>query len=185
MSQSEQEEPRDEYQVDNTPGQVGTKTYQLRQELVSVGKDYWIENEQGEQVYRIDGKALTVRKTFYFEDTHGNKLAKIHKIMLTLKEKMVIEAPDGRRLAVVKKDLFTPLKEHFVVKIENGPDLEINGNLVDHEYTIKNDIQKIAQVSKKWLTVRDNYAVTIDPGQDDVVILSVVLCIDAMSHATR
>ena len=37
---------------------------------------------------------------------------------------------------MVKKDIFTPLKEHFVVKVNKGPDLEIHGNLLDHEYTI-------------------------------------------------
>jgi len=30
--------------------------------------------------------------------------------------------------------------------------------------------------------VRDSYGVSIDPGQDDIVILAVAVCIDQMSH---
>src|SRR5690606_41919478 len=36
----------------------GDHRYQLRQRLVSIGDDYWIENAQGERVFKVDGKAL-------------------------------------------------------------------------------------------------------------------------------
>jgi uncharacterized protein YxjI len=185
MSQHEPEEHRDGKQDASSLGPTGSKHYQLRQKMVSIGKDYWIENEQGEQVYKIDGKALHVHRTLYFLDAHGNKLAKLVKSVLTLKETMEITGPDGEELAVVKKDIFTPLKEHFVVNVKNGPDLEINGNILDHEYTIGDDQNKVAQVSKKWLNLRDSYSIAIEPGQDDVIILSVVLSIDTMTHSSR
>jgi uncharacterized protein YxjI len=30
----------------------------MRQKIVSIGDDFWIENERGEKVYKVDGKAL-------------------------------------------------------------------------------------------------------------------------------
>ncbi len=96
---------------------------------------------------------------------------------------MEIEGPDGEKLAVVKKDIFTPLKEHFVVDIINGSNLEIHGNILDHEYSIEDGRSKVAQVSKKLFHVRDSYSISIEPGQDDVFILAVVVCIDEMTHA--
>ena len=38
----------------------------MRQKLVSIGDDYWIENDQGERVFKVDGKALRVRQTLIF-----------------------------------------------------------------------------------------------------------------------
>jgi uncharacterized protein YxjI len=38
-------------------------------------------------------------------------------------------------------------------------------------------------VSKKYFHVRDSYSVSIEPGQDDMIILAVVVCIDEMTHA--
>jgi uncharacterized protein YxjI len=96
---------------------------------------------------------------------------------------MEVEGPDGERLALVTKALFTPLKEHFVVRVKNGPDLEIHGNILDHEYTIGDGRDKVAKVSKKFFHVRDSYTISIEPGQDDVIILTVVVCIDEMTHS--
>jgi uncharacterized protein YxjI len=160
----------------------GDNRYIMRQKMVAIGNDYGIENEQGVQVYKIDGK-IGLHKSFIFEDVHGKKLAKIHKVLVTVKETMEIEGPAGEKLAVVKKDLFTPLKEHFVVDVKNGPTMEIHGNILDHEYTISDGSNYVAQVSKKLFHLRDSYSISIKPAQDDVFILAVVVCIDEMTHS--
>ena len=49
-------------------GGTGVTHYRMRQQLVSIGDDYWIENDHGERVFKVDGKALRVRKTLIFED---------------------------------------------------------------------------------------------------------------------
>ena len=46
----------------------------MRQRLLSIGDDYWIEDEQGRRAFRVDGKALRVRKTFVLEDADGNEV---------------------------------------------------------------------------------------------------------------
>ena len=61
-------------------GGTGAMHYRMRQKLVSIGDDYWIENDQGERVFKVDGgKALRVRKTLIFEDSHGSELLKIQE----------------------------------------------------------------------------------------------------------
>jgi uncharacterized protein YxjI len=181
MSQFEQSGTADDDQEDQSPGGTSWRRYTMRQKMVSIGNDYWVENEQAEKVYEIDGK-IGLHKNFIFKDVHGKTLAKIHKVLLTVKETIEIEGPNGEKLAEVKKDLFTPLKEHFIVTIRNGPDLEIHGNILDHEYTIGSGSKKLAQVSKKLLHMRDSYNILIEPGQDEVIILAVVVCIDEMTH---
>jgi uncharacterized protein YxjI len=178
---SELEDQQDENRLNNNSGQNINRSFVMRQKMVSIGNDYWVEDDQGEQVYKIDGK-IGWHKNFNFEDGRGKRLAKIHKVLATVKETMEIEGPAGEKLAVVKKDLFTPLKEHFVVTLKNGTDLEIQGNILDHEYTIRDGHNQIAQVSKKLFHVRDSYSITIEPGQDDVILLAVVVCIDEMTH---
>ena len=75
--------------------------------------------------------------------------------------------------------------DSFTVKVKGGPDLEVKGNILDHEYTIGEGRDKIAEVSKKWFRLRDTYGVEIEPGQDDIVILAVAVCIDQMAHEGR
>jgi uncharacterized protein YxjI len=61
-------------------------------------------------------------------------------------------------LAMVINALITPVRVRWVVKIKNRPDLEVKGN---------------------------TYGVSIDPSQEDVLILAVAVCIDEMAHGGR
>jgi uncharacterized protein YxjI len=136
-------------------------------------------------VFKVDGKVLRVRDTLVFKDMQGNKLAQIQERMLRVKDTMEIEGPDGKTLATVKKALITPLRDRWTVKIKGGPDLDVQGNILDHEYRIGEGRQKVGEVSKKWFRVRDTYGVEVAEGQDDVLILAVTVAIDMMAHPTR
>ena len=98
---------------------------------------------------------------------------------------MEIEDPHGKRIAMVKKAIITPVRDRWAVKIGDGPDLEVQGNILDHEYHIGEGRDKLAEVSKKWFRVRDTYGVAIDPGQNDVLILAITVAIDTMAHSGR
>ncbi|HXZ04792.1 MAG TPA: LURP-one-related family protein [Ktedonobacteraceae bacterium] len=176
------EERREERRGGPMGGDMERTHYQMREKLVSIGDDYWIENNRGEKVYKVDGKALRIRQTLIFEDRAGRELAKIQERMLRVKDSMEVEDPSGRQIAMVKKALITPIRDRWTVKIHGGPDLEVQGNILDHEYTIGEGRDKVAEVSKRWFRVRDTYGVEIEPGQDDVLILAVTACIDQMAH---
>ena len=163
----------------------GVTRYQIRQRMISIGDDYVIENDRGEHVFKLDGKALRIRKTIRFEDMDGRELCKIQERMLHLKDSMEIEDPAGHRMALVQKAMITPLRERWTVKVEDGPDLSVQGNVVDHEYTIERDGQRVAEVSKRWFRVRDTYGVEIAPGENDILILATAAVIDTMTHRHR
>lgn len=180
LGKNRRQERREERQ---TFGRRGDATrYRMREKLVSIGDDFWIENEAGQRVFKVDGKALRIRKTLIFEDTQGNTLCRIQERLLRVKESMEIESPNGERLAMVKKALITPLRDRWVAKIGDGPDLRIQGNILNHEYKIEADGRKVAEVSKKWFRLRDTYGVEIAPDQNDIVILAVTVVVDMMAH---
>jgi uncharacterized protein YxjI len=183
MFRGRREERRDERATFGRGGDA--IRYQMRQRLVSIGDDYNIENDHGERAYKVDGKALRVRNTLIFEDPQGNELCKIQERMLRVKDTMEIEGPNGEHLAMVKKALITPIRERWTVKVGDGPDMEIQGNIVDHEYQIEAGGHKVAEVSKKWFRVADTYGVEIEPGQNDVVILAATAAVDMMAHPSR
>jgi len=165
-------------------GSTATR-YQMRQKILSIGDDYWIEDAEGQRVYRVDGKALRLRDTLDLEDAGGAKLCRVQTRVMHIRDTMDIDGPDGDRIARVHKALITPLRERWKVDVDSGPDMEIHGNIVDHEYEIEADDRKIAEVSKKWFRVRDTYGVEISPDQDPVLILAVTIAIDSMAHPAR
>ncbi len=164
-------------------GRGGTATqYQMRQKLVSFGDDFWIQDNHGQRKFKVDGKILRVRDTFNIKDAQGNVVAQIQERVLRVKDSMAIEGPRGEKLAEVKKALITPLRERWVVRIGNGEDLNVQGNILDHEYTIGEGGHKVAEVSKKWFRIADTYGVEVAPGQNDGMILAITVAIDDMAH---
>jgi uncharacterized protein YxjI len=181
MMQEPLEESGAKFQAPNQ----GSHRYLLRQNLIALGDDYWIENEKGEQVYQIDGKALRLRKTLLFKDHSGQELCRILEKMIAIRKSMYIEGPDGRLLATVTKAMIRLLREHFTVSIEGQPEIEIQGNALDHEYKFEQQGHTIAETSKKWFRVADSYGVEIEPGQDHLLILAVTVAVDMLAHRGR
>ena len=164
-------------------GRGGTATrYKMREKLISFGNDFWIEDENGRRAFKVDGKMLRVRDTLFFEDTNGAELCKLQQRLLTIRDTMTIESLSSETLATVKKALITPLRDRWTVKVGNGPDLRVQGNILNHQYTIGDGSSKVAEVSKRWFRLADTYGVQIEPSQNDVVILAVTVAIDMMAH---
>ena len=157
-------------------------TYRVREKMLSIGDDLWIENDAGERVFKVDGKALRVRKTMVFEDTEGRELCKIQGRVLRVRDSMEVEDPDGERIAMIKKAVISPLRERWVVDRPDAPDLKVQGRVLDHEYKIEEDGHKIAEVSKRWFRVRETYGIEVAPGENDALILAATVCIDEMSR---
>ena len=157
----------------------------MRQRMISIGDDYVIENDRGERVFKLDGKALRIRKTIKFEDMQGHELCKIQERMLHVRDSMEIEGPDGNRLAMVQKAMIDPVRDRWVVKVADGPDLHVQGNVLEHEYRIERDGAPVAEVSMRWFRARDTYGVEVTPGENDILILATTAVIDTMAHPDR
>jgi uncharacterized protein YxjI len=81
--------------------------------------------------------------------------------------------------------MITPLRSRFVLNIQGGPDIDIQGNILDHESTFEQGGRKIAETSKKWFRLRDSYGVEIEPGQNDILILAATVAIDMIENPAR
>ena len=154
-------------------------TFQMREKVFAIGDDFWIEDGDGNKVYKVNGKAVRLRDTFILEDAHGNEVSKIQEKKLSIRDKMTIER--GATKATVRKRL-VGIRDHYIIEVEGGEDLKAHGNIVDHEYKIERDGEKVAEVSKKWFRVRDTYGIQLAQGQDVPLILAISVCVDEMAR---
>lgn len=158
---------------------AGTR-YQMREKLFTIGDDFWVETEGGQRAFKVDGRALRIRSTFILESPAGEELFKIQERKLRVRDTMDIER-GGDTVATIKKALVSPLRDRFAIELEDGGELSAKGNIVDHEYEIERDGEKIAEVSKRWFRIRDTYGIDIAPGENDALIVAAVVCIDEMA----
>ncbi len=153
--------------------------FQMREKLMAIGDDFWIENDQGERAYKVNGKALRVRNTFVLENSSGDEVARIKERKLSIRDKISVERY-GNTAATVHKAL-VGIRARFAIDVENGADMKAHGNVVDHEYEIERDGDTVATISKKWFRVRDSYGVEIAPGEDAALILALTVAIDSLT----
>lgn len=158
--------------------------YRLQRRLFSIGEDFWIENEQGEQIYKVDGKAFSLRETFVLEDNNGAELLTIESKLLAVRPTMKI-LHDGKLLATVTKKLLTFLHQHYTIEVEGGPTYEAEGNITSHEYDVTSNGAAVAHISKDWFSIADSYGVAIDAGQDPPLLLAAAICIDEIAEEQR
>ena len=174
------EERREERRDERRGG--GRTTYRMREKLVSIGDDYWIEDADGQRAFKVDGKALRIRETLVIEDPSGRELMKIQERKLSIRDAMSIEDADGHQVAMVKKAMISPLRDRYKVQLADGGELDVQGNIVDHEYEIERDGHQVAEVSKKWFRFADTYGVEIDAGESAALMLAITVVVDSLSH---
>ena len=155
--------------------------YMMRERILSWGDDFTIKDAEGRDVYHVDGKVLSFGDKLSFKDRDGTELAVVDQKLLSIGPQYEI-VRGGRTVAVVKKKLFTLLRARFTVDVPGPDDLEASGNFLDHEYAFERGGREVARVSKKWFRLADTYAVDIDEGEDDVLILAAAVVIDLVSH---
>jgi len=151
--------------------------YVIRERMFRMGEDSDITDEAGQPVLHVDGKVMSLHNRLVLSDPAGHEVGQVHRKLAALRPTYEITI-DGKDAAEVRKHLFTAFHDRFTIDVPGPDDMEINGDLLSHEFTIERDGQTVATVSKRWLTVTTSYTVDVAPGEDDVLILASVLALD-------
>jgi uncharacterized protein YxjI len=158
--------------------------YLIRERFFRLGEDSDITDDQGRPVLHVDGKVLTLHDRLVLRDPEGREVAQVRRKLVAMRPTYQISV-GGEQTAEVRKHLFTPFHDRFTIDVPGPDDLEMEGDLLDHEFTIRRGGQTVATVSKRWFSMRDTYAVEVAPGQDDLLILASVLALDLAEDRER
>lgn len=158
----------------------------VRERMVAVGDDYWIEDEHGNKVYLVDGKAMRLRATF--ELKHGRTdqvLYRIHRKMAALRGTMVIER-EGETLATVRRKSLSLLRNHYKVALADGTEMDVSGRIADREFVVEHRGEMLAVISRRWLTLRDTYGIDIvREDADPALLCAVAICVIQLAEKER
>ena len=158
--------------------------YVIRERFFRFGEDSDITDETGRPVLHVDGKVLSLRNRLVIRDPAGREVAQVQRKLAALRPTYQVVVGD-QEAARIRKRFFTPFGDRFTIDVPGPDDLEMSGNLFDHEFTIRRGGETVATVSKRWLSLTDTYAVDIRPGEDDVLILAAVLALDLAEDQER
>ena len=120
--------------------------YLIRERFFRLGEDSDITDEQGRPVLQVDGKVLTLHDRLVLRDPNGQEVAQVHRKLVALRPTYEVSV-GGREVAEVRKRLFTPFGDRFTIDLPGPDDLEMTGDLLDHEFTIRRGDQMVATIS--------------------------------------
>ena len=136
----------------------------IKQEFVSLGPKFWLEDNKGVHLGEIDGKVVTVHHEYEIKDQNGQVKARIKKKVLKFfGSEWWMEDAEGHEMA------------------------RINGNIVHHTYDIlAPDKTTIAKVHLNWARIRDEYCIEIVKQDfDPLLVLGYAIAMDHVEHASR
>jgi uncharacterized protein YxjI len=157
----------------------------VRDRLLGIGDDYWIEDEHGSKAFLVDGKAMRLRDTFELKDTHGTVLIDIHQKMFALRDTMVIER-SGEPLATIRRKRLSLLRNHYRVALADGSELDVSGKILDREFAVEYDGELLAVISRRWLHLRETYGVdVVREDADPALLIAVAVCVIHLAEKER
>ncbi|MFE6227063.1 LURP-one-related family protein [Streptomyces sp. NPDC057854] len=156
--------------------------YLVRDKIFAIGDDYWIEDEDGRPAFLVDGKALRLRDTLELKDPDGRVLVTLREKFFALRDAMTVER-DDRPLATVRRKRLSLLRNHYRVTLADGTELDVSGRILDREFAVEYDGELLAHISRRWLRVRDTYAVdVVREDADAALLIAVAVCVIRMAE---
>jgi uncharacterized protein YxjI len=161
--------------------QFGGNAYIIDQKILAIRDTFGVKDRNGNLLAYVKQQLVSFGPKFWYEDTSGQRLGEIHGKVLAVRPTYEIYNSQGQLVALVKKKIVSLLGEKWWMEDSSGQEIaKIKGNVWEHDYTIQDTSgQPIAQIHKKWVSVRDSYCVEIyNPSIDPYLVLSYAISLD-------
>src|SRR5436190_13869826 len=161
--------------------QFSGNSYIIEQKILALRDTFGIKDRGGNQLAYVKKQLVSFGPKFWYESTNGEKLGEIHGKVLAIRPTFEIYNSQGQLVAQVKKKILKLIGEAWWMENSSGQEIaKIKGNVWEHDYYIQDTSgQPIAQIHKKWVSVRDSYNVEIlNPAMDPYLVLSYAISLD-------
>jgi uncharacterized protein YxjI len=165
-----------------------TKEFTIDQRLLSIRNTYVIKNKLGEQLGFIKQEFVSWGPHFWLEDNTGTHIGDIDGKVMTVHHEYEIKDKNGQPKARIKKKILKLFGSEWWMEDVNGHEVaRINGNIVRHTYDIvAPDKTIVAKVHLNWASVRDEYCIEIIKQDfDPLLVLGYAIAMDNVEHSER
>lgn len=156
--------------------------YVIEQKLSLTRSRFCVRDGSGRDLYLAEGRAIPVLEQFVLKELSGRELALVKRSGV-LKESFDIYVEGVLAGKVTPKRKL--LRMNYRIETPNGKEISATGNFSGYEYLLQSDGRTVAQIHKKLKAVRDEYALDVSPGEDELLMIATVLAIDAIQDALR
>jgi uncharacterized protein YxjI len=176
-----QTQPQPQTDTQQRTGMFNQNKYTIEQKLVAVRDTYGVKDLNGNLLGYVKQKIVSVGPKFWFEDTNGVQLGEVDGKLVSIHDEYDVKDQSGQLKARIKKKILNLIGSEWWMEDAQGQQIaKVKGNYSEHEYQIlAPDGSVIAQIHKKWVTIRDSYNIEITRSDFDAfLIISYVIAMD-------
>jgi len=151
--------------------------YNIKQQVFSFGDNFTIKNEYDEPVLIVKGKAFSLADKLSIFDLHMNELFYIEQKAFTLLPEYFIYQ-NNEEIAHLKKE-FSFFKPKINIRSNYGS-FSIDGDINNHNFTVKQDGISVAAINKKFFSLGDYYTLELFVNKNIDFLITLVIIIDQM-----
>jgi len=151
--------------------------YLIKQKVFSLTKTFNILDASGNNLYIVKSSFFSFPKKIKIFNMAEKELGELvgHRFF-GWKFKVFVEG----RVSEIKKKMFS-FRPSFELNI-GGKDYTAEGDFFAHNFEIKKEGQRVAEMRRKMFSWGDTYSIVIDENEDQITLLLVVMAIDLTSQ---
>ena len=145
----------------------------IKQKVFSWADRFCVRDETGADRYYVEGEIFTWGKKLHVYDMQDREVVFIQQKVFSFRPSYYIHVDGVQAAEIVKR--FTFMRPIYYVE---GPNWEVEGRFLYHEYEITKGGASLATIHKEWMAWGDSYEIDIADTEDERLALAVVLAID-------
>ena len=146
----------------------------IKEKIMSFLDSYDVYDKNGDVIYRIKG-SISLGHCFKVYNKHDEEVAILKEELLKLLPSFKIIVND-ECIGHIKKEL-TFLRPKFNIEFKGW---KVRGNIWEWDYSIYDERNTIAEISKKIISFTDTYTIKVFNDEDELNVLLIVAAIDAI-----
>ena len=149
----------------------------IRNKWLSLKGSSYVKDVNGNDVMQVQGKFWTLTYKKFIKDLQGNiKYIVRNKFWKLFSYQAFIMDKDEKIIAHVKRKAFS-LHDHYSLKLENGDEIILRGNILGYDYHISKNGKEVGHVSRK-ISLRDSFVLDLDDDQDPMFFVALLIAMD-------
>lgn len=159
------------------PPPPGWKRYLVKSKF-GAGRDFKVlDPTTEEQLYFVDGKIGT-RPKAEIQDASGSMVYRVRGTLLGIPKHITVYDAAGNEAADMRAKFFSPIRDVITLTVPGGEDWMLRGSFIEKNYTVTASDRPVAQITQKWVTIRDTYTLDVAEGIDTGLALAVLWAVD-------
>lgn len=166
----------------------GEKALLINQAMYTWRDRFSVYDNHENVKYTVKGEFTSIKRHLHIFDSNGKEIGFVKEKLLTVRPAAIMQTDpidfdfkiNGKKVATLKSRWAFNKKKY---SMNNG--WEIEGNIVGWNYKILSDGREIAKITMKPLYWGDTYLITFPEGENELLMLMVVLAMDIDTSATK